>query len=163
MKTAENGSILVGALILSACLSLGAGGLLLVSATWNSDHGTDFQNGRLLDAAESAMIMGVRGLRTRSSEFITGHNGSPIRLTSEAADFISMDGILVQVEFHYDNISTLRFLQSLATMPSGADTIEVRWTVVDDEVESLDPIPPGNIRSNVSMVDWRERVRKYRP
>ena len=155
----QRGSILVGVIGLSAIVTVALAGFLTMAGSSNRLQADSESEIQLHYAAESAMDMGLRWLRTYPSTK-TGNPAwpaSPVYLNSILGDFTDLEGCKVRVRF---SATPGEFephkITCFATFGGGRDTLEINYylatTVDNQEVEN------GTTLSGLTMSQWREII-----
>jgi hypothetical protein len=156
----QRGSILVGVIGLSAVVSAALAAFLVMASSSNGLQADSEAETRLHYAAESAMSMGLRWLRTYpvSKTSDVTWPAAPVVLNSAGNNFTLMDGAWVKVIF----LATPGEFQDhkircFATLGSGRDTLEINYFLALTNVNNPE-FYNGNPIYSLSMAQWRETI-----
>jgi hypothetical protein len=155
----QRGSILASVVGFSVVITAALGGFLVLagnSARFGADSETET---RLHYAAESAMAMGLRWLRTypgtKTQDALWPT--APVVLNSATNGFTLMDGVWVKVVFLASpGEYQLHKLRCYATLGPGRDTLETNYylalTTQNQEDEA------GTTLYGLTMAQWRQTI-----
>lgn len=169
--TGQRGSILAGVVGLTVGLTAALAGFLVMATNSNRLEADSESETQLHYAAESAMEMGLRWLRTYPGEPTPLHltdddwPTNPVVLNSAnndpaaaANNYTTMDGAQVKVVFfaNHSGAGEKHAIRCFATFGSGRDTLEinyyVKWQGRTPETEN------GTALYELVTSQWRETV-----
>jgi len=155
----QRGSILAGVVGLTVVVTAALGGFLVMVGSSNRIEADSETETQLHYAAESAMDMGLRWLRTYpvTKTNVSNWPAAPITLNSATGDFTLQDGAWVKVIF---SASPAEFeahkLRCFATLGSGRDTLEINYYLaLTTQVQEDEG---GTTLYGLATAQWRETI-----
>lgn len=154
MDKDQRGSVLVGMLIFTSMLTLGAAGMLIVAAAWHSQRENSMEKERLFIAAESGLHMGARTLRAMPRDFVEGFTG-PNQFLSPPNYKLGPINISVTYEYNPVPSPPVRYIRSQAWQGE-SDIVELKWELVSSVDNPADD--PVDTLNHVTFKNWTEMM-----
>lgn len=157
----QRGSVLAGVVGFTVLITAALGSFLVFAGGSTRLEADSEAEAQLHHAAESAMAMGLRWLRTYPDTKTGDKNwpASPVVLNSATNDFTYIGGAWIKVIFMATPSPAFQEhkLRCLATLGSGRDTLEINYFLSGTSNSSLET-EAGTTLYKVSMIQWRETI-----
>lgn len=156
----QQGSILVGVLVISATMALAGGAFIILAGNADRDVGISESDYNLHYAAESAMQMGAGWIRGHDSAFHDPTWAGNTELTIGADGYALIEGVWTRCSILGQPAAgpPIRSLNCTATYGARRDTLNISWTL--DSVRRDTYIAT---QSRPYFSNWTETYRPGRP